>query len=229
VQELDITIRRTEEAPAEEQIAGDVEAGREWFERMKSAILVDADTDITLKQEGRVEMSMPMTMTIDRSETLNFSEEIFLIEMKNTPQGDITLDVQGNSGILKVGGQEIPLPPAQLRQQLAEYYVHYLNVIINGDEYTPALEAMETVEGNEVALLNLKGPQDLTIHVDTESALPTMLQYSMMNPQTGTDMEIRMYFDDWKVSDGVAIAYETRSVVMGQNQASISLSSHSVE
>lgn len=229
VQELDITIRRTEEAPAEEEITGDVEAGREWFDRMKSAILVDADTDITLKQEGRVEMSMPMNMTIDRTETLNFSEEIFLVEMKNTPQGDITLDVQGNTGVLKVGGQEIPLPPAQLRQQLAEYYVHYLNVIINGDEYTPALEAMETVEGREVAKLNLKGPQDMTIHVDAESALPAMLQYAIMNPQTGTDMEIRMYFDDWKVSDGVAIAYETRSVVMGQDQATISLSSHTVE
>ena len=229
VQELDITIRRTEEAPEEEMITGDVEAGREWFERMKNAVLVDAGTDITLKQEGSVEMSMPMAMTIDRTETLNFSEEIFLIEMKNTPQGDITLDVQGNSGVLKVGGQEIPLPPAQLRQQLAEYYVHYLNVIVNGTEYTPALEGIETVEGNEVAQLALKGPQDINVHVDTESALPTMLQYSMMNPQTGTDMDIRMYFDDWKVNDGVAIAYETRSVVMGQDQAKISLSSHSVE
>ncbi|WP_158278743.1 insulinase family protein [Rhodohalobacter mucosus] len=229
VQELDITIRRTEEAPAAEEIAGDIEAGREWFERMKNSILVDAGTDITLKQEGKVEMSMPMTMTIDRTETLNFSEEIFLIEMKNTPQGDITLDVQGNSGVLKMGGQEVPLPPAQVRQQLAEYYVHYLNVIINEDEYTPALEGIETVEENEVAKLNLKGPRDMTIHVDTDSALPTMLQYAMINPQTGTDMEIRMYFDDWKVNDGVAIAYETRSVVMGQDQARISLSSHTVE
>jgi predicted Zn-dependent peptidase len=229
VQELDISIRRTEEEAVEEEIAGDAEAGREWFERMKSAILVDSGTDITLKQEGRVEMSMPMTMTIDRTETLNFSEETFLIEMKNTPQGDITLDVQGNSGVLKVGGQEIPLPPAQLRQQLAEYYVHYLNVVVNSDEYTPALEAIETVDGNEVAKLNLKGPQDMSIHLDTESSLPVMLQYSMMNPQTGTDMDMRMYFDQWQVNDGVAIAYETRSVVMGQDQASISLTTHSVE
>ncbi|MDX1591544.1 MAG: pitrilysin family protein [Balneolaceae bacterium] len=229
VQELDISIRRTQDEGDEVEIAGDVEAGREWFDRMKSAILVDAGTEITLKQEGRVEMSMPMTMTIDRTETLNFSEETFLIEMKNTPQGDITLDVQGNSGVLKVGGQEIPLPPAQLRQQLAEYYVHYLNVVINADEYTPALESIETVDGNEVAVLNLAGPQNMTIHLDTDSSLPTMLQYSMMNPQTGTDMDFRMYFEDWRVNDGVAIAYETRSVVMGQDQASISLTTHSVE
>lgn len=229
VQELDITIRQSPEDDEEELISGDAESGREWFEKMKKAILVDADPGITLKQEGRVEMTMPMNMTIERTETMNFSENSFLIEMKNTPQGDITLDVEGNSGVIRVGGQEIPLQPAQIRQQMAEYYAHYLNVAVNSEDYTSELTGMDTIDGEEVAQLTLQGPQRLTLHVSTETALPVMLSYGMMNPQTGTEMQVQMFYSNWTVSDGVAIAYETRSVVQGQDQATVYLNSHSVD
>jgi zinc protease len=229
VQELDITIRQSPEDDEEELISGDAEGGREWFEKMKKAILVDAEPGITLKQEGRVEMTMPMNMTIERTETMNFSENSFLIEMKNTPQGDITLDVEGNSGVIRVGGQEIPLQPAQIRQQMAEYYAHYLNVAVNSEDYTSELTGMDTIDGEEVAQLTLQGPQRLTLHVSTETALPVMLSYGMMNPQTGTEMQVQMFYGNWTVSDGVAIAYETRSVVQGQDQAIVFLNSHSVD
>jgi zinc protease len=154
VQEIDITIRRSQEE--EEVIAGDAGGGSEWLNRMTEAILANGDLAGTFVQEGSVEMVTPMgAMNIDRSERINFREGTFFVEMKNTPQGDITFDVSPDGARVLVGGQEIPLPPAQAQQQIGEYLTHYLNILAHRDSYSAELMGTEEVNGSETVHLRL--------------------------------------------------------------------------
>jgi hypothetical protein len=49
------------------------------------------------------------------------------------------------------------------------------------------------------------------------------------NPMMGDEVEVAMYYDDWQMSDGVAVAYTVLNKVAGETQATIAISSHSVE
>jgi zinc protease len=228
VQEVDIEIRRS--LVEEEVIAGDAAGGAEWLNKMSGAILQNGNMDGTFKQEGSVELNSPMgAVSLTRNEEINFKENTFLIEMLNTPQGDITFNISGNQGTASLGGQEFPLQPAQIQQQLGEYKVHYLNILANRDEFSVDMMGTEEVDGEETILLRVRGDKTLNFFLDMDTALPVKMSYEEFNPQMGGDVLVEMYYGQWTVSDGVAIAYDVVSRVDGEDQAKIRISDHSVE
>ncbi len=228
VQEIDITIRRSLEE--EEMIAGDADGGSEWLNKMAHAILEDGDIEGTFVQEGSVQLNTPMgAINMDRTERINFREGTFLVEMRNTPQGDITIDVSPDAGKVLVGGQEIPLPPAQAQQQIGEYLTHYLNILAHRDSYTAELMGSEEVNGAEAIHLRLRGDRDLNFFLNPDTGLPVKLSYMDFNPMMGDEVEVAMYYEDWQKSDGVAVAYTVSNKVAGEAQATIAITSHSME
>jgi zinc protease len=228
VQEIDITIRRTQEE--EEVIAGDAGGGAEWLNKMAGAILTDGELDGTFVQEGSVELVTPMgPMNIDRAERINFREGRFFVEMKNTPQGDITFDVSPDGAKVLMGGQEIPIPPAQAQQQIGEYLTHYLNILANRDSYEAELMGTEEVNGEETVHLRLRGEKSMSYFLNPDTGLPVKVTYMEFNPMAGDEVEVAMYYDEWQVSDGVAVAYSVRSMIAGENQATITVTSHGIE
>ena len=228
VQEVDIEIRRSLEE--KEVIAGDAAGGAEWLNKMYEAILQNRDMTGTFKQEGRVELNTPMgAVTLMRNEEINFKEGTFLIEMLDTPQGDITFNISGNQGTASLGGQEFPLQPAQIQQQLSEYKVHYLNILSNRDEFSVDMMGTEDVNGKDTILLRVRGDRTLNFFLDSDSALPVKMSYEEFNPQLGGEVLVEMYYDQWTVNDGVAVAYEVVSQVAGEDQATIKISVHSVD
>lgn len=228
VQEVDIEIRRTLEE--EEVVSGDVAGGAEWLNKMSGAILQNGNMEGTFKQEGIVELNSPMgAVSLTRNEEINFKENTFLIEMLNTPQGDITFNISGNQGTASLGGQEFPLQPAQIEQQLGEYKVHYLNILANRDEFSVDMMGTEEVNGEETILLRVRGDKTLNFFINMNTALPVKMTYEEFNPQMGGDVLVEMYYNQWTVSDGVAVAYEVVSKVAGEDQATVRISDHSIE
>ena len=230
VEEVDITIRTTPPGEEEEILAGDAAAGTEWVNRMADAILVEGDLDGTFLQEGSVDVVTPMgKMTMGRNEAINFKEDIYRIEMINTPQGDLTFNIDGNQGTVSAGGQEFPLQGPMVQQQKGEYLTHYINVLLHRDEYSAEVMGQEEVDGKETVVLRLRGDKTLTYYIDQSSDLPLKMSYMEFNPQMGDEVEVAMYYSDWQVNDGVAVAYNVKSKVAGEDQATISINSHSVD
>jgi zinc protease len=228
VQEVDIEIRRSLEE--EEVVSGDVAGGAEWLNKMSGAILQNGNMEGTFKQEGVVELNSPMgAVSLTRNEEINFKENTFLIEMLNTPQGDITFNISGNQGTASLGGQEFPLQPAQIQQQLGEYKVHYLNILANRDEFSVDMMGTEEVNGEDTILLRVRGDKTLNFFLNMNTALPVKMSYEEFNPQMGGDVLVEMYYNQWTVSDGVAVAYEVVSKVAGEDQATVRISDHSIE
>jgi len=228
VQEVDIEIRRSLEE--QEVVSGDVAGGAEWFNKMSGAILQNGNMEGTFKQEGIVELNSPMgAVSLTRNEEINFKENTFLIEMLNTPQGDITFNISGNQGTASLGGQEFPLQPAQIQQQLGEYKVHYLNILANRDEFSVDMMGTEEVNGEDTILLRVRGDKTLNFFLNMNTALPVKMSYEDFNPQMGGDILVEMYYNQWTVSDGVAVAYEVVSKVAGEDQATVRISDHSIE
>jgi zinc protease len=228
VQEVDIEIRRSLEE--EEVISGDVAGGAEWLSIMSDAILQNGNLEGTFRQEGSVELNSPMgTVTLNRNEEINFKENSFLIEMLNTPQGDITFNISGNEGTASLGGQEFPLQPAQIQQQLSEYKVHYLNILANKEDFSVDMMGSEEVNGEDTIHLRIRGDKTLNLFLNMDTALPVKMSYEEFNPQMGGEVLVEMYYNQWTVNDGVAVAYDVLSKVAGENQATISITGHSVE
>lgn len=230
VQEVDITIRSTPPGEEEEVLAGDADAGAEWLNRMADAILVGGDFDGLFLQEGSVDVVTPMgTMNMGRNESINFKEDTYRIEMLNTPQGDITFNIEGNQGTVSAGGQEFPLQGPQLQQQKSEYLTHYIHVMLHRDEYTAEVMGQEEVDGVDAVVLRLRGDKTLTYYIDQSNGLPVKMTYNEFNPQEGGEVEVAMLYSDWEVNDGVAVAYNVKSMVAGEEQATITIYSHSIE
>lgn len=228
VNEIDITI--PEPPSDEEMVEGDAAQGQEWFTRMANAVLPGADASKTLRQEGNVSANSPMgEINIVRNEEINFSERRYNIELLNTPQGDITIDVTGNQGTISAGGQEFPLQPAQIQQQLSEYMTHYLRVIANSDDYVAEFVGMEEVQGQETVHLRLSGEKTLNYYLDSETALPVKLAYREMNPQMGGQVPVENYYREWTEQNGLMVAYTTVTMVNGEEQATATISTHSFE
>ena len=227
VQEVNIEIRRSLEE--EEVVGGDAVSGAEIFSKMKNSILADGDLDGEFSQEGAVELNTPMgAMNINRNERINFKEDTFYIEMLGTPQGDLIFEISGNQGTVSVGGQEIPIQGAQVQQQVGEYKNHYLNVLVNSDSYSAEVMGMEEVNGTETVHLRLRGDKTYNYYIDESTGFPVKMSYEEFNPQMG-DVVVEMFYNDWQQQDGVTVAYEVRSVVAGQDQATIRVRNHSVE
>lgn len=230
VQEVDITIRSTPPGEDEEILAGDADAGNEWLGRMADAVLVEGDLDGMFLQEGSVDVVTPMgNMTMGRKESINFKDDIYRIELLNTPQGDITFNIEGNQGTVSAGGQEFPMQGPQVQQQKGEYLTHYIHVLLHRDEYTAEVMGQEEIDGVETVVLRLRGDRTLTYYVDQSSGLPVKMAYNEFNPQAGGEVEVSMLYSDWNIKDGVAVAYNVKSLVAGEEQATITINSHSVE
>ncbi|WP_069130629.1 M16 family metallopeptidase [Rhodohalobacter halophilus] len=226
VNEIDITI--PEPADDREVVEGDAEMGREWLERMATAILPNGsfDADLTFEADNIVQ-TPGGEMSIGIEQTLNFQEER-ITSIVNAPMGQVTIEIADGQGRMLAGGNEMPMPPQQLQQSKAELYRNYVYLAINKDQLDVEFLGMKELDGEEYAHLRINDELPLEIYLDTETALPAQTEYRQMDPQQGRRISVTVEYGDWQEQSGVLMAYETISYSDGNQVSRTVISSHSV-
>lgn len=227
VQEVDITILETLEE--EEIIAGDASGGQEWINRMASSILpngglngsvvMDADNNI---QTPQGEMTMGITQTID------FESERLEADV-NAPMGQIKMTIEDGQGSMQMGGNTMPMQPAQKDQMLAELYRSPIYLALNKDELDVEFMGMEEMDGEMYAHVRVSDEIMLNLYLDPDTSLPMITTYRTFNPQVGGTVTVQLNSMDWRESGGVLMPYQMISYADGEKVSSTMLNSHGVE
>lgn len=227
VTEIDITI--PEPADDRDVVAGDTEQGRQWLDKMAAALLPNGafESDLSFEAENYIQ-NQGGEILIKITQTVNFREER-LTSVVNAPMGQITIEIADGQGVMRAGGNEMPMPPQQMQQSMSELYRHYVYLALTKESLDVEYLGMEEVNGSEVAHLRVNDEMPLELYLDSGTALPVQSEYRQMDPQQGRRVTVTVEYGEWRESDGVLMAYETVSFSDGNRVARTVMSSHSLE
>lgn len=227
VQEIDITIR--ESAEVEEVMAGDATEGRKWLTQMASAVLPNGGLTGSVTMESNNTVATPQgEMNLGITQTINFDSERIEASV-NAPMGQINMTIEDGQGTMQMGGNNMPMQPAQKDQMMAELYRSPIYLALNKDELDVEFMGMEEMEGDMYAHVRVNDETTLNLYLDPETSLPMFTSYRTFSPQAGGTVTVQLNSTDWRESDGVLMPYKTVSYSDGQQASTTTLSSHGVE
>lgn len=227
VNEVDITIPQP--GDDEEEVAGDAEAGREWLDRMAAAVLPGGSVDGDLVFEADNTVQTPQgEMILGIKQIINFAEDKLISEV-NAPMGLITMQVIDGEGTMKMGDNEMPMPPAQKEQVMEEYYRNHIYLAINKENLDVEFAGMTEMDGSDYAHIRINDEITLNLYLDPESALPIITSYRQFDPQAGERVTVKLRSEDWREADGVNMPYKTVITSDDEQAAVVDVKSHSVE
>jgi predicted Zn-dependent peptidase len=227
VNEIDITIPQP--GDDEEVVAGDRASGTEWMERMAVAVLPAGGIDGNFTFEAANEVNTPQgTMTLNVTQTADFENEILISEVQ-TPMANVTMRIEDGEGTMVMGGNEMPMPPAQRDQVLAEFYRSHIYLAINRESLDVEYMGMAEMDGETYAHVRVNDEMTLNLYLDPETGLPMVTTYRQFNPQVGGNSTIKLVSTNWTEVDGVVVPYETTVYTDDEVSAVTTISSHSVE
>ncbi len=221
-QEIDITIPR----PGAERAAqkGDPVAGSEWMLKLSRA-MIDSDIDIgTLVLQGTQYVQSPQgEMPLEVTSRLQFPDAVSM-EIA-TPMGKQILEVADGRGIVKMGGQEQPLPSSfveSLQEDLKKNPLHLAML-------AETLDATLIETEDHIKKIYIGGNFDMTIQISVRDALPVEVSYTQFDPDQGRDVEVTIILKDWTWNDGVQIPYDQRRYSEGELISRTKVTGHSIE
>lgn len=227
VNEIDITI--PEPGNGEEVVAGDAAAATEWLSKMADAIIPGGGIDGDFKFEGETSVASPQgEMTLGVNQTINFQNEYLFSEIQ-TPMALVTLKIEDGEGVMLMGGNEMPMQPAQKNEALGELYRHPVYLALNHATLDAEYMGMKEVDGEEYEHIRINNETVLNLYLDSETALPIITTYRQFNPQLGGNIDVKMVSSDWREANGLTIAYQTVAYNNGEAGSTTIISSHSVE
>ena len=224
VNEIDITI--PEPADDREAVAGDAEMGKQWLDRMAAALLPDGvfESDLSFEADNIVQ-SPAGEITMGVVQTINFQEER-TTSVVNAPMGQITVEVADGQGVMKMGGNEMRMPPQQLAEAKSELYRNYLYIALNKDQVDVEFLGMKELNGSEYAHIRINDELPFEIYINPETSLPAQAEYRQMDPQQGQRVTVTLKYGDWQEKSGVMMAYETVSYSDGNQISRTVVTSH---
>ena len=227
VQEIDITIRESLEV--EEVMAGDATEGRKWLTQMASAILPNGGLTGSVTMEANNTVSTPQgEMNLGITQSIDFNSERIEADV-SAPMGQIKMTIEDGQGTMQMGGNSMPMQPAQKDQMMAELYRSPVYLALNKDELDVEFMGMEEMEGDMYAHIRVNDETTLNLYLDPETSLPMFTSYRTFSPQAGGTVTVQLNATDWRESDGVLMPYKTVSYSDGQQASTTTLSSHGVE
>lgn len=227
VNEIDITI--PEPGSDEEEIAGDAAGGREWLGKMADAVLPNGPIDGKLVFEAENIVQTPQgEMNLNLVQTINFSTENIVADV-TMPMGQVTMKIEDGTGTMVMGGNEMPMQPAQKEQLMAEFYRNHIYLALNRSDLNVEYLGMEEMEGQELAHIRVEANETIHLYLDPETALPTVRTYRQFNPQAGEQVTVKVVSSDWQEADGVLMPYNTVVYSGDELNAEIKVASHSIE
>lgn len=225
VNEIDISIPEPEDE--DDGVAGDLEQGMEWLGKMARAVLPGGEADEILVESEQNVNTPQGVMQLGNNSTLNFSELEFINEI-SAPMGQVVMEIKNGTGVMKMGGQEQQMPPQQLQSMMNEYERHYINLALNHNSIEA--EYIGETEKNLIPVVELRVLLDtpVTLYLSKETSLPVAVVTREMDPQQGQRVTVENYYDQWEVVDGIAYAYQSTTLIDGEEQASTVVKSHHV-
>ncbi len=227
VNEVDITI--PEPGDDEEVVAGDAEAGKEWLGKMADAVLPGGvfDGDLVFEADNTVQTPQG-EMVLSIKQTVNFDEEKLISEI-SMPMGQVTLQVIDGEGTMSMGGNDMPMPPAEKEQVMAEFYRNHVYLALNRETLDVAYHGMAEMDGAEYVHIRIENDLTLNLYLDPETSLPAITTYRQFDPQQGQRITVKTVSEDWRESDGVMMPYQTTVYSDDSQAAKTEVKSHSVE
>lgn len=224
---IDISI--PEPGGQEEMSVGDATAGREWFNKMANAVLPNGPIAGELVFEAQNIVQTPQgEMNLDLVQTIDFDTDKLVADV-TMPMGQVTMQIENGEGSMTMGGNEMPMQPAQKQQLMAEYHRHHIYLALNRDDLNVEYMGMQEMEGQELAHIRVNAEPTLHLYLDPETSLPIVRTYRQFDPQAGEQVEVKVVSKDWREADGVMMPYKTTSYAGGEQNAVTNVSSHSVE
>jgi len=227
VNEVDISIPMP--GDDEEVVAGDAAGGLEWINRMASAVLPGGSIDGDFVFEATNKIYTPQgEMDLEIKQTANFETETMISEVQ-TPMAMVTMKIEDGQGTMTMGGNEMPMPPAQRDQLMAEFYRSHVYLALNKDNLDVEYLGMQEMDNETYAHIRVNDEITLNLYLDPETALPMITTYRQFDPQSGGNVTVKMVSSDWREADGVMVPYET-SVYSDDSMVSLTtITTHSVE
>lgn len=207
VNNIDISIPQP--TANEETVAGDADAGKVWLKKMAEAIVEPGTSVTTINTKSVVSQQTPMgSMEIQNDATINY-EEISMVANLVTPQGNITMELQNGTGVMKMMGQEQPLPPVMTKPMFDEIKNSYLNVALKYEGLSAEYLGTENLDGKDYNILKVEGETTVTFLLDLETNLPFISRTNALNPQTGAFATNENRYSDWKTVDGITYSFSS--------------------
>ena len=209
-------------------MAGDPEAGMEWAGKMASAILPGGELSGSVVTEGNQMIQTPQgEMSIGMKQTVNYAELSLTADVQS-PMGSVTMEVGPNGGQMMVGGNAMPMQPAQAEQSIKEMKRSPIYLAASVSELSVSYMGMEEYNGTELVRLSVQGEVPLTLWLDPSTSLPAVISYSEFSPEAGGRVIMKSELSDWRESSGVMVPYQTDSFMNDEKVTSMMLESHSV-
>lgn len=227
VNEIDITIPQP--GDDEEVVAGDRASGADWMEKMAAAVLPNGGIDGEFTFEAANEVNTPQgAMTLSVKQTANFDNETLVSEVQ-TPMANVTMIIEDGEGTMVMGGNEMPMPPAQRDQVLAEFYRSHVYLAINRESLDAEYMGMADMDGVSYAHVRINDDTTLNLYLDPETGLPEVTTYRQFNPQVGGNSTVKIVSTNWTEADGVMVPYETTVYTDDEVSSVTTISTHSVD
>lgn len=227
VNEIDITI--PEPGDDEQRVAGDAALAAEWLDKMADAILPVDGMDGNLIFEGETRVDSPQgEMVLGVNQTINFQTEYLHSEIQ-TPMALVTLKIEDGEGVMLMGGNEMPMQPAQMSEALGELYRHPVYLALNYNSLEAEYMGMEVLDGKEYAHIRIGGDTVLNVYLDPETSLPQITTFRQFNPQLGGNIDVKTVSSNWTESDGLTMAYQMVVYNNDEEGSVTTIHTHSVE
>lgn len=227
VREVDTEIRESLEE--EEVVAGDAAQGREWINRMAAAVLPNGGLTGSVVMDADNNVQSPQgEMTIGVTQTIDFDSEKIEADI-NAPMGSISMVLEDGEGEMMMGGNRMPMQPAQKTEMLNELYRSPIYLAMNKDELDVEFMGMEEMDGETYAHVRVEDEIDLNLYLDPDTSLPMVTTYRTFNQQMGATVTVQLNSSDWRESNGILMPYEVTSYADGELSATTVMNSHSVE
>jgi len=220
--EIDITIPR----PGAERAAveGDAQAGREWMQKVAQAMIEEGTEVGTLVTKGTQHVQTPQgEMSLEVTTRTRFPDAMTM-EIA-TPMGSQVIEVADGSGVVRMGGQEQPLPSEFVASMVDEIKRDPVYLAMRADQ----LEATLIESDEYIKTIHIGGEYDLTMKVSVSDQLPVEISYSQFEPQQGRDVDVTIVLGDWTWSDGVRVAYDQKQYSDNEISSRSQISEHYID
>ncbi len=178
------------------------------LEAIKAVTSVVSQGQATIAQMGGIQMGLRVSSLYPDK----------LRQDMQTPQGDVSILFDGESGFMVSAMGSQPLPPemsASLKDATFRDPIPLLQYLTDSD-IPIQLSGSEEVEGKPASVLLLTQPsgESLKIYVSEETHL--ILKYAFRETEMGTTMEKETFFLDYRDVDGIQIAFNVIQNVNGE-------------
>lgn len=217
---IDITIPRP--APAAAVSEGDAAKGSEWIQKMSAALICDTSFE-RFSFTGKFAQG-PMQLDVN----VAYGFPGYLRQEIITPMGSQIISFENGEAKVIAGGQEQNLPPQFATQFRNTLNRHYLSLAKNAA--TLEVIYLGSEEINDVTAVKLFiADYDIHLFLDPETALPVVMKHSEFNPQAGAEIDYESQYSEWTEAEGVKAAWKEIQKANGEVQATITITTHTVE